>query len=189
MIIEGLITCAASGATTPHVAALGPVVDVQLAQWTLRPFQSSRVFSTLRQSSTCVFHVIDDALAIVQLVLGETPELSFRRTALGGWIIEQACHWYELEIIAWDVAQPRSEATARLVGSGDLRPFWGWNRAKHALLEAAILISRESLIPAQQLDQQLDALTSAIEKTAGPQERRAWDLIENWRHQRATRPE
>lgn len=178
MIIEGLITCTRSSGQAPHVSALGPVVNPELTEWTLRPFQSSKIFAHLRENPRCVFHTIDDALPVVQLVLGQSPEFSFQTTASGVAVIEQACHWYELEIEAWDVSGQRSEATARLVQHGDLRPFWGWNRAKHALLEAAILISRAHLMKAEELRQQLEALRSPVEKTSGPRELQAWSLIE-----------
>lgn len=179
MIIEGLITCApVDKSAQPHVAALGPVVTPQLSEWTLRPFQSSKIYSLLRDNPRCVFHTLDDALPVVQLVLGQAPELSFTQIDSGAWIIDQACHWFELELIAWDISGPRSEATARLVRQGDLRPFWGWNRAKHALLEAAILISRAQLMKPEELRQQLSSLRSPIEKTAGPREMQAWSLIE-----------
>ena len=179
MIIEGLITCAPVGKQAqPHVAALGPVVNPELTEWRLRPFQSSKVFSLLRDNPRCVFHTLDDALTVVQLVLGQTPELSFSQNSSGAWIVDQACHWFELEIDSWDVSGPRSEATARLVHQADLRPFWGWNRAKHALLEAAILISRAQLMKPEELRQQLSILRTPIEKTAGPRETQAWSLIE-----------
>ncbi len=183
MIIEGLITCtptrSAAAPSAPHVAALGPVVNPELTSWKLRPFQSSKIFSLLQQNPRCVYHSHDDALVVVQLVLGHTPELSFRTLDSGVQVIEQACHWFELEIEAWDISGPRSEATARLIRQGDLRPFWGWNRAKHALLEAAIHISRAHLMQPGELQTQLLSLRTPIEKTAGPREQEAWRLIEN----------
>lgn len=179
MIIEGLITC--GNESGPHVAALGPVVNEELTEWTLRPFQTSTIFTLLRSNPTCVFHVIDDALSIVELVLGQSPQLTFEQLDSGGWMVREACHWYQLEVHSWKLQDQRSEAQARLVAQGDNRPFWGWNRAKHALLEAAILISRAGIIPADQLSRQLDQLQSPIEKTAGPRELAAWQLILNWR--------
>lgn len=178
MIIEGLITCAVGDPSPPHIAALGPVVNEDLTQWTLRPFQSSKIFSLLRERSTCVFHSTDDALPVVQLVLGLTPEFTFRQLGSDIWVIEQACHWYQLQIDHWDVSGPRSQATAHLVNQGELRTFWGWNRAKHALIEAAIWISRASLMQEHELREQLSLLRSPIEKTAGPREMQAWSLIE-----------
>jgi hypothetical protein len=179
MIIEGLVTCQSESG--PHVAALGPVVNEDLSEWTLRPFQSSRIFALLREHSTCVFHVTDDVLPIVQLVLGVEPQLAYDRLASGEWILREACHWYHLEITSWNLASQRSEARARLLAQADLRPFWGWNRAKHALLEAAILISRVHITTRSELSDSLERLRSPIEKTAGPRELAAWQLVQQWR--------
>ena len=179
MIIEGLITCDSQHG--PHVSALGPVVNAELTEWTLRPFQSSRIFALLQANPSCVFHVIDDPLPIVRLVLGMPPQLTFDQLEGGAWAIREACHWYRLEVHSWKLDNQRSEAQAHRVDHGVLRPFWGWNRAKHALLEAAILISRAHIIPPPELRQSLDALRSPIEKTAGARESDAWALIEAWR--------
>lgn len=179
MIIEGLITC--KSPSGPHVAALGPVVNEELTEWLLRPFQSSRIFALLREQPTCVFHVVDDVLPIVQLVLGQDPQLAYRELSSGDWVLSNACHWYQLEIVEWNLENQRSEARARLVAQGDVRPFWGWNRAKHALLEAAILISRAHITAPGELAAGLERLRSPIEKTAGPRELAAWQLIGQWR--------
>lgn len=179
MIIEGIITCDSNSG--PHAAALGPVVNEELTHWTLRPFQSSRVFSLLRANPVCVFHVIDDALPIVEMVLGQAPSLTFEPLSGGGWLVREACQWYQLEIDTWNLDGQRSEARARLTAQGTLRPFWGWNRAKHGLLEAAILISRAHLITKEELETNLDRIEPAIIKTAGPREQTAWQLIHSWR--------
>jgi hypothetical protein len=186
VIIEGLITCASDQG--PHVSALGPVVNPNLTEWQLRPYQTSRIFALLRANPTCVFHVIDDALPVVRLVLGLEPELTFDQLECGAWVVREACHWYRLEVESWNLDEARSEARARRVEHGVLRPFWGWNRAKHALLEAAILISRAEFTPPAQLDAALEALRSPIEKTAGPREFKAWELIEHWRRAPAVGP-
>lgn len=179
MIIEGLITCRSPSG--PHVAALGPVVNEGLSEWTLRPFQTSRIFGLLREHPTCVFHVVDDVLPIVQLVLGHDPQLAYDALPDGDCVLSIACHWYQLQIDSWNLENERSEARARLIARGDVRPFWGWNRAKHALLEAAILISRTHMTDPAELQAALDRLRSPIEKTAGPRELAAWQLILAWR--------
>jgi hypothetical protein len=56
-------------------------------------------------------------------------------------------------------------------------PFRGLNRAKAAVLEAAILVSRLSMLTRDKVDSEIAYLTIAIEKTAGPEEREAWDWL------------
>lgn len=156
---------------------MGPVVDETLTNWLLRPFQSSTTFRLLREHGTCIFHVMDDVLPITQAALGYDVDLDFERHDDAGWIVKSACHWYKLDVVNWDVTNPRSEATAIVVGQGVLRPFWGWNRAKHAVLEATILATRVHLIDATEIRQELERLVIAIDKTAGSRERAAWELV------------
>lgn len=175
MIIEGLLTTEDLDGR-PHLAPMGPVVDPMLEDWLLRPYQTSKTFSHLRRNPICVFHIVDDALTVVQTVLKQPTDLPLRRQN-SGWILESACHWYQLRVQVWDVSNARSEASAVVESKGVLRPFWGWNRAKHAVLEATILITRLHLMPKVQVEQEFERLRSSVEKTAGPSEQRAWQLL------------
>ncbi len=114
---------------------MGPVVNEALTEWTLRPFVTSTTFELLRRRPRAVFHVVDDVLPVVRAALGYPCELEFEAIEGGGWILADCCHWFELEVTEWDLATQRSEARARVIGRGVKRPFWGWNRAKHAVLE------------------------------------------------------
>src|SRR5207248_10077032 len=53
-------------------------------------------------------------------------------------------------------------------------PFQGFNRAKAAVVEAAILASRLDLLPRQKIEQEMAYLAIAVGKTAGPAEQEAW---------------
>jgi hypothetical protein len=107
------------------------------------------------------------------------------RNSYGGWTVDSACHWYCLKVQEWDVSQLQAKARAVVVGSSSIRPFWGWNRAKHAVLEATILATRLHLKGPEQIAQQLNVLAIAVEKTAGPKETEAWrlvtDYIQSWK--------
>jgi hypothetical protein len=178
VIIEGLLTTEdAEG--QPHIAAMGPVVDRELEQWTLRPFQTSSTFANLRARPDCVFHVTDDVLCVVRVVLRQQQKLQFEKRE-GVWHLQDACHWHQLMISDWNIDQPRSEARARRVASGQLRPFWGWNRAKHSILEATILMTRLHLLDREIVKSQLELHRVAVEKTAGEDEFQAWELVERY---------
>ena len=176
LIIEGLLTTTGE-AGRPHIAPMGPVVDEQLSVWLLRPFQDSQTFKRLRADPNCVFHVVDDVLSVVHCLLGKETDLSWHCDPQGRYILDSACHWYSLRVTQWDVSQPRSEARAEVLGSGNIRPFWGWNRAKHAVLEAAILATRIHLTGREFVVQEIAKLEPVIEKTAGKRERLAWQLL------------
>jgi hypothetical protein len=57
------------------------------------------------------------------------------------------------------------------------RPFKGFNRAQSAVLELAILVSRLEILPRKKIEQEIEYLTIAIEKTAGKNERIAWQWL------------
>jgi hypothetical protein len=53
-------------------------------------------------------------------------------------------------------------------------PYVGFNRAQAAVIEAAVLVSRLHLLPAEKVKTEMTYLQIAIDKTAGPEEREAW---------------
>lgn len=179
MIIEGLMTSTALDGTA-HVAPMGPVVDASLKDWLLRPFQTSTTFANLYRTGTGVFHVVDDCLPIVQAALGLPIDLQFERLDDGAWVIPSACHWYRLELHEWDISQPRAEVKATVAQSAVIRPFWGWNRAKHAVLEATILATRLHLTGVGSVLSELDRMALIVEKTAGDRELQAWQLVSDY---------
>ncbi len=65
----------------------------------------------------------------------------------------------------------------RVVESRVLRPFFGFNRAKHAVIEAAILATRVDLIPPGEIREQFERLRPLIDKTAGPIESESFQLL------------
>jgi hypothetical protein len=51
------------------------------------------------------------------------------------------------------------------------------NRARSAVLEAAILATRLGRLPREKVDSEIAYLAIAIEKTAGDAEREAWEMV------------
>ncbi len=213
MIIEGLLTTTTVDGT-PHMAPMGPLVDVELKNWTLRPFSSSNTFRHLQSNPHCVFHVIDDVVPLVEAALGLPTSLSFEllqrdvngefetfataereksppsldsdasslQSCYAGnvWTIPSACHWYHLIVTDWDTSEPRTLAKALLLSRHVQRPFWGWNRAKHAVMEAAILATRYHLVPHTEIEGDLQRLEQVVHKTAGERELHAWHLLKDF---------
>ena len=60
---------------------------------------------------------------------------------------------------------------------GARREFVGFNRARHAVLEAAIYVTRLHLLSREFIDSELARLQVIVDKTAGPQEREAMILL------------
>lgn len=164
---------------TINVAPMGPVVNPELTSFLFRPFQSSTTYANLKRTGYGVFHVTDDVELLAQAAVGqiEHPPRMIPAIKIPGAIIANSCRWYEFRVTEIDDSQPRTEVKTEILHTGFLRDFFGFNRAKHAVLEAAILATRLHLIPAEEIKTQLAQLRIVVEKTCGPAERRAFDFL------------
>ncbi len=159
---------------------MGPFISPCGGQLTLRPFQSSTTFGNLQRERRGVFHVTDDVELLAQAAVGKLsspPE--FQRTPSdSAWFLPTACRWLEFEVVEIDDAEDRSVMRARVVHSARLRDFFGLNRAKHAVVEAAILATRVGLIENEDIWAQLRQLTPLVEKTGAVAELRAFAFLQ-----------
>ena len=178
MILEGIVTTL-DAAGRLNVAPMGPIVDEAMQTLVLRPFQTSTTYRNLKQRPCGVFHVVDDVLLLARATISRREPLppTFAAERVAGTVLAEACRWYEFEISEFDDAGERTRLVARVVHAGRLRDFFGFNRAKHAVVEAAILASRVQILSRETILEQLQPLHAPVEKTAGPREREAFDLL------------
>jgi hypothetical protein len=181
MILEGVITTLDERQTL-NVAPMGPVVDASMSSMLLRPFNTSRTYQNLKRCPQAVFHVVDDVLLISRSAIDrlEGPPETFAAQCVEGRVLADACRWYELKIVDCDDSRERCALRALVVHTGRLRDFFGFNRAKHAVLEAAILATRLHLLPTEQVIGEFRRLAVPVQKTAGPRELEAFDLLRGY---------
>jgi hypothetical protein len=182
MILEGIVTTLSDRGTL-NVAPMGPMVDNTMARLVLRPFQTSVTYRNLTQHPQGVLHVTDDVLLLAQAAIGQLKPAevpTFPASVIQGRVLQSACRWYEFEVEASDSSQDRAELQARVVHVGRLRDFFGFNRAKHAVVEAAILATRLAFLPRDEILAGFDRLAIPVHKTAGPREQQAFDLLDTY---------
>ncbi len=181
MILEGIVTTKNADGT-PNIAPMGPIVDAEFHRLILRPFQTSTTFQNLLRTREGVFHVTDNVEMLALAAIGRLEPLPLltRVPLVDGWSIDDACRWYAFKVISVDLAQPRAEMHAEVVASGRLRDYWGLNRAKHAIVELAILATRLQIVPPAEVVEQLRHYSVLVEKTGGAAERRALALLEDY---------
>jgi hypothetical protein len=181
VILEGIVTTVSSQGEI-NIAPMGPIVDEELTTLQLRPFKTSTTYQNLMARPCGVFHVVDDVLVLARAAIGRLdvlPEL-FPAERVAGCVLRDACRWLEFEVQTCDDREERTNLFARVVHTGRLRDFFGFNRAKHAVVEAAILATRVHLLAKDELLRQFAALESPVQKTAGPHEREAFDLLRGY---------
>lgn len=178
MILEGIVTTLDADDRL-NIAPMGPLVDPSMASLHLRPFRTSTTYQNLKARPYGVFHVIDDVLLIAQSALNrlDSPPQTFPAMHVAGQVLADCSRWYEFEVVKLDDANERTSIETKVVHVGRVKDLFGFNRAKHAVLEATILATRLHLIPESGVRQQLVPLASAVDKTAGQQERAAFDLV------------
>ncbi|WP_254507869.1 DUF447 domain-containing protein [Anatilimnocola floriformis] len=179
LIVEGLmVTTGADG--RPHFAPMGPLVDRELRAFTLRPFCTSTTFANLQRTGTAVFHLIDDVELLARAAIGriETPPAVVQIAGSVNYRLVDCCRWFELRVATAEVEPPRATFHCEVLQSGSVHDWFGFNRAKHAVVEAAILATRIGILPAADIRAEMARLAIPVQKTAGEQERRAWELLQ-----------
>jgi hypothetical protein len=178
MILEGIVTTLdAAGAV--HVAPMGPHVDPEWRQILLRPYPTSQTCRNLQAHAEGVLHVTDDVLLLARAALGrlDSPPACFPASRVRGFVLADACRFFEFRTRSWDEREERVRIEAEIVHAGRLRDFFGFNRAKHAIVEAAILATRTDFLPLDDIEAEYRRLAVLVEKTGGPQEHEAFALL------------
>lgn len=180
-ILEGIVTTLNADGSV-NVSPMGPIVDDALDRLWLRPFQTSTTYRNLKRTGRGVFHVTDDVELLAQAAVGQpNPLPRFTQSPAGdALILADACRWYAFEIESLDDRAERANIVARVTDRGTLREFLGFNRAKHAVLEAAILATRLHLLGVQEVLSEFESLQVAVDKTGGVAEQRAMAFLRGY---------
>jgi hypothetical protein len=124
-------------------------------------------------------HVTDDVWLLARAALGPVepapPLMPAHRVK--GFVLEDACRFYEFQVRSIDDREERSRIEAEVVHCGRLRDFFGFNRAKHAVVEAAILATRTSFLPLGEIEDEYRKLAVIVDKTGGDQEKKAFAFL------------
>jgi hypothetical protein len=189
VILEGLATTRNADRSI-NVAPMGPIVDDGLTRLVLRPFPTSRTYANLRRERCGVFHVVDDVLLLAQAAIDQidSPPETGPAEAIDGEVLRDCCRWHEFQIESIDESGPRPVFAAQVVHQGRRRDFWGFNRAKHAVIEAAVAASRVHLLPTVELAAEFDRWRTIVQKTGGDREAKAFELLEDYVRSAGSRP-
>jgi hypothetical protein len=158
---------------------MGPRVEPDTRTFLLRPFPTSNTYRNLSAHGEGVLHVTDDVLLLARAAVGavEMPPLR-PAESVRGWVIADACRVHEFQVRSIDAAEQRVRIECEVVRSERLRDFFGFNRGKHAVLEAAILATRLHLLPPAEVEAEYRKLRVIVDKTGGPAEFEAMAFLE-----------
>jgi len=174
VIIESIVTSMDPSGTV-NFAPMG--VEWGGDPLVLKPFLETTTFRNVSATRAAVVNLTDDVMLFAQAAISSPSYRAFPAEVIRGVVLEAACSWREVEAVSVDATPPRSRIEARVVHHGFRREFLGFNRARHAVLEAAILATRTHLSPAEQIQAEMEKLQVIVDKTAGPRELEAMALL------------
>jgi hypothetical protein len=184
-VIREAIVTTASARGEVHIAPLGLIQDGD--GWIIAPFHPSRTLDNLRAVPFAAANYTDDVRVFAGCLTGRSicPTRACEQIPVPR--LAQSLAHAELAVsrVAEEAQRPRFHC--RVVHTAAHGTFEGFSRAKAAVVEAAILVSRLHLLQREKVEQEMAYLAIAVGKTAGPQEQEAWDwLVEKIRAYYAT---
>jgi hypothetical protein len=174
MIVETIVTTVA-----PDGAVNCAPMGVEWGEDTLvlKPFLETATYRNVRAAGVAVVNLTDDVMLFARAAISNPQYPVVPAAAVAGVALADACSWREVEVVSVDSTPPRSRIDARVVHRGTRRDFVGFNRASHAVLEAAIYATRVHLLPREFLESELARLQVIVDKTAGEREFAAMAML------------
>jgi len=174
VIVETIVTSLAPDGTI-NCAPMG--VEWGDAAIVLKPFLETATYRNVSATRAAVVNLTDDVRLFARAAISN-PVFETRPAAVvPGAVLADCCSWREVEVRSIDSTPPRSRIETAVVHRGTRREFIGFNRASHAVLEAAIYATRLHLLPRTEIDREIARLQVIVDKTAGPREIEAMDLL------------
>lgn len=174
MINEGII-CTKRADGVPHLSPLGYQLKSELV--VLSPFVPSNTLDNIREHGIATLNFTDDVRVFAGCLTGrkDWPLIPAEKVELGR-LEDCLTHW-ELEVLQEQADDVRPRFHCRIVNRVTHREFRGFNRAQAAIVEACILATRLDWLEVGKIRTEMRYLTIAVSKTAGDNERCAWQWI------------
>ena len=174
MIRETILTTI-SGDGRVHIAPIGIIADGD--GWIIAPFRPSTTLDNLRAVPFAVANYSDDVRIFAGCLTGRFDWPTTAADEVPVPRLARALAHAELAVtrVTEDEQRPRFHChVVRLLSHA---PFEGFNRAKAAVVEAAILVSRLNFLPKEKIEKEIAYLEIAVSKTAGATEGEAWNWL------------
>ncbi len=174
MIIESIVTTVAEDGRincAPMGVEWGDEVIV------LKPFLDTATYRNVTAVRSAIVNLTDDVRVFAQAAISNPIYATVPAKIVRGVVLADCCSWRELEVRTVDSTPPRSRIETSVVHRGFRREFIGFNRACHAVLEAAIYSTRLHLLEHEFVRSEIARLQVIVDKTAGEREREAMALL------------
>lgn len=174
MIIESIVTTVDADGRV-NCAPMG--VEWGEATIVLKPFLETATYRNVVATRAAVVNLTDDVRVFAQAAISNPEYATVPANVVHGVVLADCCSWREVQVGAIESTPPRSRIETTVVHHGFRREFIGFNRARHAVLEAAIYATRLHLLAPEFIDSEMARLQTIVDKTAGPHEHEAMSVL------------
>jgi uncharacterized protein len=174
MIRETIVTTVNTDGQA-HIAPIGIIAEAD--DWIIAPFRPSTTLENLRAVPFAVANYTDDVRVFAGCLTGRHAWPMTAAKLVPVPRLADALAHAELAVTSVTDHDQRPRFRCRVVHRASHAPFEGFNRAKAAVIEAAILVSRLDLLPREKIEKEIAYLEIAVGKTAGAAEQQAWEWI------------
>jgi len=175
MIYETIVSTI-NGQGDVHVTPFG--IRMQDGLVVISPYKPSTTLQNILTSGQAVLNLTDDVRIFAGALVGrQVWSLLPAEKVVGYRLVDTLAH-KELKLLKVEDDLVRPQLFLEVVHEAQHAPFQGFNRAQAAVIELAVLVSRLKRLPMEKIQQEMDYLRIAIEKTAGERELEAWSWLE-----------
>ncbi|MCI0564553.1 MAG: DUF447 family protein [Nitrososphaera sp.] len=143
----------------------------------IRPYKETTTYRNLLTTRQGVVHITDNVWIFAQSAISSPQFESFPAEYVRGFVLKDTCYYYEFTVSDMDCSSERAKFNACIVKRGWVRDFIGFNRAKNAVIEAAILATRIKFIGVEKILEKFEEHAVIVKKTGGPQEEQAMQYL------------
>lgn len=174
MIFETIIsTVDAQG--KPHVTPFGVRYEDNLV--VISPFKPSTTLANILATQCAVMNLTDD-VRVFAGALTRHQHLNLQPAEkINGVRLSNTLAHKELKLVNVQDDEIRPQLSFEVVLEAQHHAFQGFNRAQAAVVELAVLVSRLHLLPREKIENEINYLKIAINKTAGARELEAWGWL------------
>ncbi|MCG8324050.1 MAG: DUF447 family protein [Thiotrichales bacterium] len=174
MIREVIVTTVNADGSV-HIAPMGiRTIDRHIV---IAPFRPSTTLENLQREKHATVNRTDDVTVFAGCLTGRYDWPVTDTKKYQGFRLTEALSHIELEVSRVEEDELRPRFFCNILIEENHAPFQGLNRAQAAVLEAAILVSRLHMLPADKINREIEYLQIAIDKTASDREITAWGWL------------
>jgi len=141
------------------------------------PYKPSTTLENILATGYAVLSLTDDVRVFAGALTGRKIwNLTATEKVYGFRLADTLAH-KELKLVKVADDELRPQLFLEVVYEAQHAPFQGFNRAQAAVIELAVLVSRLKRLPMEKIQQEMDYLRIAIDKTAGERELEAWSWL------------